>query len=553
MSIPTTPSFLVPSEAARRFMDPINLPMVAWDPQFRLVYCNSAYLALRGVPEAEMLGKTMLELFGEEAWTTGEPFLRRAFTGAAVSYDRFPQYLPEPRWKRFQMFPLFSASGEVEFVGSFVTDIHAEMGAQEALRASEQRMVRLSEVVDLPMGRWDKSYRLTFFNKPYLAWSKRTADEMLGKTLGEIFGQEAWFQARRSFLAAFAGETATYERILRLPSGASSWIRVRVFPDVNQDGSVDSVYTIAFDIDGDRRLQEELRDKIRRLDVFTSNIPFPLTYFDHGFIYRFVNRVFAERHYLEAEMVVGQTIADVRGPVAWAQYEPYARAALGGKEVQHERLVTMLDKTQRWTRTSYIPDMDIHGKVLGVYTATIDIHEIKTAQLALQRNAERDALTDLLNRRMTLEVLDAAERSGGAFALLFIDLDGFKQVNDAHSHRAGDALLVHAVRAMQQVLPTDASFGRFGGDEFVALIPLHDAEGQPAEELAQSLAQHVVGAAAQPVAYEGARLRVSASVGIALMPTHALSSRELLRLADEAMYKAKRNGKSRWWMWGGTY
>ena len=77
----TSAVFAAPSEDMRRFMGAINLPMVAWDTQCRLAYCNAAYEAMRGVPAAEMLGCTLLDLFGEEAWRLGEPHLRRALGG----------------------------------------------------------------------------------------------------------------------------------------------------------------------------------------------------------------------------------------------------------------------------------------------------------------------------------------------------------------------------------------------------------------------------------------------------------------------------------------
>jgi diguanylate cyclase (GGDEF)-like protein/PAS domain S-box-containing protein len=539
-------------------MEAISLPMIVWNDQARAVYCNAAYAKYIHSTREDIVGKTVTEIFGLAVWERRQDGYYACLRGESVDDDRYIDSVEPPRWKRFLMRPLPNAEGVIRHVVVMVTDIDDDMRARDALLQSEQRFVRLTEAIDLPMGRWSADGRLLFFNKPYLAWSRRTEADLQGRHLWEIFGQEAWIQAKHSFALAFKGQTPSYDRLLWLPDGKSQWIRVKVFPEVDTNGNINAIYTIAFDIDADKRLHEELRDKSRRLDMFTSNIPFPLTYFDHGYVYRYVNKVFAQRHWLEAEMVIGQRIPDVRGAATWAEYEPYAKAALAGKEVAHERLVTMPDKSQRWTRTSYLPDIGEDGKVRGVYTATIDIHELKIAQQALQHSAERDALTDTYNRRFMLDAITTVAESPtpSMHALYFIDLDGFKQINDAHNHRAGDALLVHVVKQLRSALPAEALLGRFGGDEFVVLAPIVLAQDQAelgtdqATALALQTANGLVQAAAITLVFEGARLGVSASVGIALTPLHALSARELVRLADEAMYKAKRNGKNRAWMWG---
>ena len=158
--------------------------------------------------------------------------------------------------------------------------------------------------------------------------------------------------------------------------------------------------------------------------------------------------------------------------------------------------------------------------------------------------AHHDGLTGLPNRRSFAERLDAllalARRHHHPVALMFIDLDGFKAVNDTHGHAAGDQLLqVVAVRIQGCLRDGDLLF-RMGGDEFTAVL-----SRVVAADDADAVARRVLAAVAQPVTVSGATASVSASIGIALYPTDAAAPDGLLRLADDAMYRAKAAGKGR--------
>jgi diguanylate cyclase (GGDEF)-like protein len=120
-------------------------------------------------------------------------------------------------------------------------------------------------------------------------------------------------------------------------------------------------------------------------------------------------------------------------------------------------------------------------------------------------------------------------------ALFFIDLDDFKAINDVHGHRAGDAALVAVARALQGAVRGDDALGRFGGDEFLVVARL------PERSAAQTLAQHLLDAVRSAVAAEAS----TASIGYALAPGDAVTTLELLRRADDAMYAAKKQGGNR--------
>jgi len=400
---------------------------------------------------------------------------------------------------------------------------------------------RLIAAIDLPIGRWDRDARLVFCNDHYLGWAGREREQLLGRTLQDLFGDAAWTAAAPAFAQAFTGRTVSYERQLAHGPTAGRWVRIQVFPDADASGSVDAVFTIATDIHDDVLAREALTATQRRLDRFTENIPYPLTYVDRDFAIRFVNKAYTEVTSESSANLLGKHIGEVRGAKRWAEHEPYFQRAMQGQTVQYTRLVPSLPQGPRWMRTSYVPDLDDDGQVLGLYTVTIDVHELTIAQEKLKRRVERDALTDVLSRRTMMDHIEAtlAQPERLPAALYFVDLDGFKAVNDRLGHREGDALLVAVGAALQSAVRAEDAVGRFGGDEFLVLAPVRDADG------AHALALHMLSAVRAIVGSGPLAGVVSASIGYALAPDDARHPLNLLQLADDAMYAAKREGKNR--------
>ncbi len=415
----------------------------------------------------------------------------------------------------------------------------APMGA-----LSTNPAARLFDSIDLPIGRWARDgdeARLLICNAPYSRWAGRPSVQLAGCTMAELYGPEAWAAAREAFIAAFAGQTVSYERRLTHQAASARWSRVHVFPDRDEAGAVEAAYTIAFDIHLDVVEREELRAARQRLDRFTDHIPYPLTYVDREYRIRFVNLAYQQAVQTSAARLVGVPIGEVRGAARWAQHKPYFDRALAGEAVQYTRLVQNLPQGARWMRTSYVPDFGDDGSVVGAYTVTIDVHDLTEAQQRLARSVERDDLTDAFSRRTMMERLDAAatQCADRPIALYFIDLDGFKALNDSAGHTAGDALLVALARALQAAVRADDAVGRFGGDEFLVLACVNDLPG------ARKLAAHLLDAVRACAVTCPAAQTVSASIGYALAPHDATQGLRLLQLADNAMYAAKRAGKSR--------
>ena len=183
--------------------------------------------------------------------------------------------------------------------------------------------------------------------------------------------------------------------------------------------------------------------------------------------------------------------------------------------------------------------MVIKGSIAGVYCIAKDVTERRRTAAALEHQALHDALTGLPNRTLLNDRLErviiAHQRSERGLALLVMDLDHFKDVNDTLGHQTGDELLRQVAARLQTTLRTSDTIARLGGDEFAILLPSVRVQG------GVGVAQKVLKALEQPFTVDGQELTIAASLGIAACPDHGVDPETLLRRADVAMYVAKRN------------
>jgi diguanylate cyclase (GGDEF)-like protein/PAS domain S-box-containing protein len=191
----------------------------------------------------------------------------------------------------------------------------------------------------------------------------------------------------------------------------------------------------------------------------------------------------------------------------------------------------------------------IDGQVTGAVFTFSDITARKQSLERIWRQANYDALSQLPNRELLLDRLDRAiaqaRRGGDRLAVLFIDLDRFKEANDTLGHDAGDHILRDAARRMEACLRDTDTLARLGGDEFLAVLPFVESRAA-----AETVAAKIVEALALPFATPAGTAGISASIGIALYPDDATTRDKLIRDADHAMYRAKDAGRNTWRTFG---
>ncbi|MCW3017604.1 MAG: hypothetical protein JWO02_4696 [Solirubrobacterales bacterium] len=224
----------------------------------------------------------------------------------------------------------------------------------------------------------------------------------------------------------------------------------------------------------------------------------------------------------------------------------FVEALTGGAlPPRYERELRRADGTTRVVAWTTRLVRDDNGRVTGSVSSGNDITERRAAAEQIAHLANHDAVTGLPNRRLFGEHLDLtlarASRQGHAVALLYLDLDDFKLVNDSLGHSAGDRLLVKVARRLRARTRGADLLARHGGDEFLVL--LGDLDPGTAEADARLAARGLLDALAAPFVVSGAEFHIGGSVGISLLPGDSLDAETLLRHADAAMYQAKRDGR----------
>jgi diguanylate cyclase (GGDEF)-like protein/PAS domain S-box-containing protein len=284
----------------------------------------------------------------------------------------------------------------------------------------------------------------------------------------------------------------------------------------------------------------------RRLGDFetlANNLPGLVVRVDHTLTVTFANRSFLHVAEADRAKVIGQPLDRILQPAQMDAIRSAIDGALAGRTMK--LLAPHFDSRQHGSvfEVVIVREDDEEGRIAGFLGLLYDVTERERLQVELHHAATHDTLTGLANR-LNLETalehaLTRSARSKQALALLVVDLDGFKPVNDRFGHAAGDRLLRHVAQQLRGAVRGADLVARVGGDEFVILL---EQVGEAAT--ARALAEKVLAAVAEPLADEDQTLAVGASIGVALAPEHGQTPRELFEAADKAMYEAKRSGKN---------
>lgn len=370
-------------ESIRGLVESINLPMACWDRGARMMFCNSPYELWVRRPRSELIGRTLTEIFGASAWTNARPGFAEAFEGNSTVYERqVAQSTAGLRWHRIHIFPGAQGEGPIETVFTIAFDIDDDIKLRHQLAANEARIRSVVEAINLPIVRVDRALVVKYCNEPYAQFIGRAAAEIVGSPTHQLFASPAADVQKLQFERAFAGENVTYDQI-SISGERHHWMRVRLVGDRDAAGEIRAVYAIGYDIDSEIREREKIEAARRRLERFTENIPFPLTYIGLDGRYQYANRALLRRHALSQADVLGRHIREVRGEAVWINQEQACSAALAGQSSEIEREVLLADGSRRWTRTVFAPDQDEAGALMGVYASSFDIDEIRRAQMQL--------------------------------------------------------------------------------------------------------------------------------------------------------------------------
>ena len=327
---------------------------------------------------------------------------------------------------------------------------------------------------------------------------------------------------------------------IRHADGRKAMLSVRTAPlliDGRLDGHVGTIADITERIHAETRLQRQtatLRSVAEAIPAFVAVVGPDLRY-------RFVNLAFENWFGVQRERIVGRSMVDVLGPREFARSRPWTERVLGGETISFEKHFPHRPSASHLS-ISYVPMWLDDGTQDGFVSIGQDITQHKQEAVRLLQLSQRDTLTGVLNRAGFEDSLERilGEGGGSTVALLYVDLDHFKAVNDQHGHPVGDQLLkAFAQRLRGLVRPSD-SVARLGGDEFAIVLA-----GVRQRANAQTVADKVIGAARQPFEIGALEVTIGASVGVAFGVDPAVGWHDLLTRADTMLYQAKQGGRGR--------
>ena len=322
-------------------------------------------------------------------------------------------------------------------------------------------------------------------------------------------------------------------------------LELEVFGTRTEFAGKPAIIGMLIDITARRAAERTATEQLNFTAQLIEAIPSPLFFKDEQGRYVGCNKAFEAFLGSPRDAIIGRTVFDLSPPDLAQRYHAADQALLDNPGVQtYEASVESAGGQRRdviYNKATYLKADGQLGGLVGVIT---DITQRKQTEALIWMQANYDALTGLPNRRLLndrlAELVKRPHRSHDCVAVMFIDLDRFKEVNDTLGHEAGDRLLVEAARRIVACLRESDTVARQGGDEFTVLLP-GMAERAPIERIAEDIIQSLC----QPFQLGNDVAYVSASIGITLCPADATTPADILKNADQAMYHAKEAGRNR--------
>ena len=533
-----------------------------------IVEVNQEWLNLTGFSRQQAVGRTAMEIghWADEA--TREWAMRPLTTAGRVNDLDVTLTMQDGLSRLVRLNAVLVTVQSEAYVLIYLRDVTAERLAQEALKASERALEQANEKLNQQVTLYEMTETLAKVghwvvypdgNGVQLSHGYRQIGNLgssefapMGDHLRGVLDEDRAMVKRA--LRQMDGETLEYR--WRRPDGVVIWIRSRMYRQV-ENGVVKAEYGIVQDISREREALQAVANQLaatqqsearfRALTELTSD-----WYWEQDANFRFV-RVDGDietARSVPSEGFIGATRWDsgVQGvsPAQWVLH----RAVLEARETFHdfEMQRARSDGSLIWVSISGAPIFDSLGVFTGYRGTGREISARKQAEADIERLAFFDVLTGLPNRRLLIDRLNQAiassARRGSYGALLFIDLDNFKMLNDTLGHQMGDALLMQVAQRLGECVRGIDTVARLGGDEFVVMLEeLSETQAQAATQ-AELVGKKILIALNQYFELDGQQHHSSPSIGVTLFFDHQQTVDELLKRADLAMYQAKAAGRN---------
>jgi diguanylate cyclase (GGDEF)-like protein/PAS domain S-box-containing protein len=511
------------------------------DRNLRIVEVNDTLCAMFGYARRELLGRNPLDFATPETratvraqWQSIDRVDRRRyrFEGQRRDGSRFPALVRSVTQR--------GRNGAIEGSVGFVTDLSEIEQAQQTLAASERELRSILDNMQDTYYRTDVEGRIVRASKSAEKLLGYPVEQLIGRRLADLYCEPGERDEFLRMLEANGGAVRQFETRLRRGDGTVIWVSTNAQYYRDAAGRIAGVEGTTRDITEAHRAQQELRLAARVFECAVEGIVIT----DPALAILSVNPAFAELAGVDAERAIGRRLADFASAAGDDDLATQLRDALAthghwSGEVRVRRADG--DAVGGWLSVSTVGDGA--GESTHCVATFTGITTRRASQARLAYLAHHDPLTQLPNRLLLHDRVDQAisraARTGAKLALLFVDLDDFKRINDTFGHQTGDVVLREiAARLAHCVRETD-TVSRYGGDEFVVALP-DLTEAGVVERVARCIAEQV----SAPLRAGGVEVRVSCSIGLALYPGDGADCDALVRRADASMYAAKRAGRA---------
>lgn len=534
-----------------------NIPQFIFWKDRNLVYqgCNRnfAHAASLSSP-GEIVGKTDYDL----PWKQEEAEYFRQCDRRAMTTDTPEYHIVEPQlrangqqtWIETNKVPLHNTAAEVIGILGTYEDVTEHQRTQELLRLQERAMAASSEGIIITDANQPDN-PVTYCNPALEKISGYSEAEILGHNCQFLQGPDTDPEAQAQIrLALQQGQACQVVLKNHRRDGTAFWNEVKISPVRDDNDRLTHFISIQTDITDRIQAEAQLRqseERYRIISQLTSDFTYAASLSANDeWCLDWVSEAFFR--------ITGYTLADIEAPTGWRGIihpedlplvGQYYQALIAGQASEIELRIVAKDGRNLWVHSYARPQWDTEQqRVVRMLGAAQDITDRKQAEEQLQHNAFHDPLTGLPNRalfmdRLAQTVKSASRYENYLFAVLFLDLDGFKLINDSLGHILGDQLLLLIAYELESCLRPSDTVARLGGDEFTILLEGINDLGD-----AIQIAERIQAKLTQPFTLGQQTVFISASLGIALGSTADDTPEDLLRNADIAMYRAKVQGKA---------
>jgi diguanylate cyclase (GGDEF)-like protein/PAS domain S-box-containing protein len=537
-------------EKHRRILESMIDGYFEVDLRGNLTFFNDALCRVHGLPRSEMMGLNYRKYTDERTAKQIYEIYNRAYR------TRQPEHISEWNLRRGDgttaivensMQLMVDEDGNPTGFRGITRDVTARRQTVDALKASEEKYRSILESIEDAFYEVDTRGNLTSVNEAYCRLLGYSEDELLGMNNRQYSTPEMSEKVLRIFsevyrtgvpVKSFDFEIQRKDGRKVVGEGSIHLIRDSV-------GNPTGFRGLLRDVTARRQMEQELRESEERFRDLTDLSSDWYWEQDEHFRISYVSGTVLEKTGLHPEEYVGKMLRELpfdRLPLdqrlahksALAEHKPFYNLVLSKKD---------RDGSVRYISVNGRPMFDNQGKLKGYRGTGKDITERKLDEERIQYLATHDALTSIPNRvlfgRLLNFAIQHARRHQRKIAVMFIDLDRFKVINDTLGHHAGDKLLQETAGRLKDSLRTSDVVARLGGDEFVVLLQ----EVAETDQVAM-IARKIIVAVQQPILLENQECRVTASIGISMYPDDTEDEQALMKNADIAMYLAKEEGKN---------